>query len=159
MTERDWQPLAQLKRTDLVAYVNARQEAEIQPRSIAAELTVFRIFWRDLLNQELVINGALLQVEAPLAGDHLPRYLTGSEFQRLEQLVLLETQADAAQDRFNRAWFYLLAHAGLRLSEALNLRLADCDLSGKRLRVQTGKGDRDRVIPIRSMFNSCQSCR
>jgi site-specific recombinase XerD len=100
-----------------------------------------------LLNQELVTNGALLQVEAPLAGDHLPRYLTVAEFQRLEQLVLLETQADGPQDRFNRAWFYLLAHAGLRLSEALNLRLADCDLSGKRLRVQAGKGDRDRVIP------------
>jgi site-specific recombinase XerD len=30
----------------------------------------------------------------------------------------------------------------------LNLRLADCDLNGRRLRVQSGKGDRDRVIPM-----------
>ena len=34
------------------------------------------------------------------------------------------------------------------VSEALNLRLTDCDLSGLRIRVQAGKGDRDRVIPM-----------
>ncbi len=29
-----------------------------------------------------------------------------------------------------------------------NLRLADCDLNSQRLRVQSGKGDRDRVLPM-----------
>jgi integrase/recombinase XerD len=148
VTERDWSQLDQLKRTDLVAYVNARQEAGLKPGSIAAELTIFRMFWRDLLNQELVSNGSLLLVKAPPAGDHLPRYLTGVEFQRLAQIVQTETQTDTPQDRFNRAWFYLFAHAGLRLGEALNLRLTDCDLRGLRIRVQAGKGDRDRVIPM-----------
>ena len=32
--------------------------------------------------------------------------------------------------------------------ELLNLRLTDCDLNGQPLRVQTGKGDRDRVLPM-----------
>lgn len=59
-----------------------------------------------------------------------------------------QTQADTPNDRFNQAWFYLLAHAGLRKSEVINLRLSDLDLNGKRLRVQSGKGDRDRVIPM-----------
>jgi len=148
VTERHWQQLAQLKRTDLVAYVNARQEVGKKPRTIASELTVFRMFWRDLLEQELVSNGTLLQVKAPPAGDHLPRYLTRVEFQRLEQIVLTETEADTPKDRFNRAWFYLFAHAGLRLGVALNLRLPDCDLSSQRLRVTGGKGDRDRVLPM-----------
>ena len=148
VTERHWPHLAQLKRSDLVAYVQARQAAGKQPRTIAAELTVFRAFWRDLLEQEVVSNGSLLQVKAPPAGDHLPRYLTRLEFQRLEQVVLTETKADRPTDRFNRAWFYLFAHAGLRRSEALNLRLDDGDWHGQRLRILAGKGDRDRVIPI-----------
>ena len=148
VTERNWQQLDQLRRVDLVAYVNARQQAGVKASSIASELTIFRTFWRDLLAQEKVTNGAVLQVKAPPAGDHLPRYLTPTQFQRLEQVILTETQADRAKDRFNLTWFYLFAHAGLRLSEALNLRLADCDLSGRRLRVQSGKGDRDRVIPM-----------
>jgi site-specific recombinase XerD len=148
VTERNWQQLEQLRRVDLVAYVNARQEAGIKPGSIASQLTIFRTFWRDLLEQEKVSNGAVLQVKAPPTGDHLPRYLTPTQFQRLEQVILTQTQADRTKDRFNLTWFYLFAHAGLRLSEALNLRLNDCDLSGRRLRVQSGKGDRDRVIPM-----------
>ena len=148
VTERNWQQLDQLRRVDLTAYVNARQEAGIKPGSIAAQLTIFCTFWRDLLDQEKVTNGAVLQVKAPPAGDHLPRYLTPTQFQRLEQVILSHSQADRAKDRFNLTWFYLFAHAGLRVSEALNLRLADCDLNGRRLRVQAGKGDRDRVIPM-----------
>ena len=146
--ERHWQQLDQLQRSDLVAYVSARSEAGVKPRSLASELTIFRAFWRDLLAAEKVTNGAILQVKAPVAGDHLPRYLIGAEFERLEQVILAETASRLPKDRFNRAWFYLFAHAGLRRSEALNLCLGDCDLNGKRLRVQSGKGDRDRVIPM-----------
>jgi len=145
---RNWKQLAQLQRVDIVAYVNTRQQAGIKPRSIGAELTIFRAFWRDLLAQEKVTNGAVLQVKAPQAGDHLPRYLTPPEFTRLQQLILTKTEEHRPKDRFNRAWFYLFAHAGLRVSEARNLRLGDCDLIGRRLRIRSGKGDRDRVMPM-----------
>lgn len=145
---RDWQQLDQLQRTDILAYVHARQEAGLKPRSIASQLTIFRIFWRDLLAEERVKNGAVLQVKAPVADAPLPRYLTVAEYQQMEQIVQQETTQDRPQDRFNQAWFYILAHGGLRLSEVCNLRLENCDLVGKRLRVQSGKGNRDRVIPM-----------
>jgi site-specific recombinase XerD len=146
--ERNWQQLDGLKRADLVAYVHGRQEAGLKPSSIKTELTLFRAFWRDLLEQELVTNGAVLQVEAPSPADHLPRYLTGDEFLRLETTIQTETSQNRYQDCFNQTWFYLLAHGGLRISEALNLRLGDCDFRHNRLRIRAGKGDRDRVIPI-----------
>jgi integrase len=116
VTERNWQQLDQLRRVDLVVYVNARQQAGFKASGIASQLTIFRTFWRDLLEQEKVTNGAVLQVKAPPAGDHLPRYLTPTQFQRLEQVILTETQADRAKDRFNLTWFYLFAHAGLRFT-------------------------------------------
>lgn len=145
---RNWPQLDQLQRIDLVAFVNQRQADGLKPRSIGAELTIFRMFWRDLLNQELVTNGALLLVKAPVAGDHLPRYLTRTEFYRLARVIQDETAANTPHDIFNCTWFYLLAHAGLRLSELRNLRIGDCDLAGKRLRIQAGKGNRDRVLPL-----------
>lgn len=40
------------------------------------------------------------------------------------------------------------------MSEVCNLRLEDCDLVGKRLRVQSGKGNRDRVIPMTDQLAS-----
>lgn len=146
---RQWSTLDQLHRADLQAYVEVCQGRGLKPQSIGAELKVFRGFWRNLLDREQVTNGTILLVKAPqLTRDPLPRYLTPPEFQHLEQVVLAETGADKGQDRFNRAWFYLLAHAGLRRGELLNLRLTDCDLNGQRLRVQAGKGDRDRVLPM-----------
>jgi site-specific recombinase XerD len=148
VNERAWHALDELQRVDLAAYINSRQEAGLQPRSVATELGVFRMFWNDLISQERVTHTALLQVKAPLAGDHLPRYLTLTEYQRLEQVIQSETQSNQAKDRFNRAWFYLLAHAGLRLCELLNLRLSDVDLRARRLRIHSGKGDRDRVLPM-----------
>ena len=155
VANRDWQLLEHLQRADLAAYVFARQQAGLKPRTIATELAFFRMFWRDLLDLERVSNGAVMQVKAPAAGDHLPRYLTVAEFQHLEQIVLGETTADEPPNRFNRTWFYLLAHTGMRLSELLNLRLTDCDLHGKRLRVQSGKGNRDRVIPLTDHLVAC----
>lgn len=146
--QRHWTALEQLQRSDLAAYVDHRLAAGLKPGSIRAELVIFGGFWRDLLDQELVTNGAILRVKAPQAGEHLPQYLTPVEFERLLQLIQTETLSDRPQDRFNQAWFYLLAHAGLRASELLNLRLSDCDLTGQRLRVRAGKGNRDRVIPM-----------
>ena len=90
----------------------------------------------------------MLQVRAPTTGQHLPRYLTATQYQRLEEIVLAATEACRPKDRFNRAWFYVFAHAGLRGSEVINLRLGDCDLSGGRSRVRSGKGNRDRIVPM-----------
>ncbi len=146
--QRHWQQLDGLNRVDMVAYVQARQEAGIKPQSIASELTRWRTFWRDLLATELVTNATLLYVKAPPAGDHLPRYLTTSQYQQLEDVVADATGQNRPQDSFNLTWFYLLAHAGLRISEVRNLRVHDCDLQAARLTVRAGKGNRDRVIPM-----------
>lgn len=147
--QRHWSGLDQLQRADLSAYVQACQARGLKPQSIATELKVFGGFWRYLIDQEQVTNGAILRVKAPAPRrDPLPRYLNPLEFQRLEQVVLADTGAGRPQDHFHRACFYLLAHAGLRRGELLNLRLADCDLAGRRLRIQAGKGDRDRILPM-----------
>jgi site-specific recombinase XerD len=148
VTYRHWTTLEQLQRTDLVAYIHSRQEAGRKPNTIQAELTVFRAFWRELLDQEQVTNQAILRVKAPQSSQQLPRYLAPSDFQRLLQVIEAHTQTDQPDDRLNRAWFYLLAHTGLRVSELLNLRVSDCDLTGKRLRIRNAKGNQDRVVPM-----------
>jgi site-specific recombinase XerD len=146
--ECNWQQLDGLRRVDLLAYVQHREQDGKQPRTIKAELTLFRGFWRSLIEQELVSNGALLMVKVQSRKEHLPRYLKGDEFQRLEETFLRETNENRYQHLFDRAWFYLLAHGGLRRSEVLNLRTGDCDFRRDHLRIRSGKGNRDRAIPM-----------
>jgi len=146
---RNWQALDTLKRADLTAYVQARQADGIKPQSIKVTLNRFRRFWRELLELEIVTNSAVMLVKAPLVTSQpLPKYLTLTQFQRLEQIVQQQTQANRPQDRLNQTWFYLLAYTGIRRSELLNLRVTDCDLEGQRLAIRAGKGNRDRIIPL-----------
>lgn len=146
--ERNWQQLDSLRRVDLLAYVHHREEAGKKPNSIKVELTLFRGFWRSLLEQELVNNGTVLMVKVHSRKEHLPRYLKGDEFQRLEEVVLTTTSKKDHRHLLDRAWFYLMAHGGLRRGEVLNLRTGDCDFRHERLRICSGKGNRDRVIPM-----------
>ena len=63
----------------------------------------------------------------------------------MEQTVLAQTADDTSASALDRAWFFTLSHTGLRISELLNLRLADLDLTGGCMIVQ-GKNRRDRVV-------------
>jgi site-specific recombinase XerD len=146
--ERNWQQLDGLKRVDLLSYIHHREEVGIQPGSLKVELTLFRGFWRGLLEEELVTNGAVLMVKVHARKEYLPRYLKGDEYLRLEKALHMKARKNHAKYLFNRAWFYLLAHGGLRRCEVLNLRAGDCDFTHDRLRIRSGKGNRDRVIPM-----------
>lgn len=148
LENRTWDSLAQLQRRDLLAYVDYRLDAGIKASTINAELAVFHGLWRELLEREQVFNGAILLVKAPPEPDRLPRYLKPEQFQGLLATLAAQTAQNRPRDHFDRAWFYLLAHAGLRSSEAMNIRLEDCALSQQRLRIRSGKGDRDRVLPM-----------
>ncbi|KEH84578.1 phage integrase family protein (plasmid) [Clostridium novyi A str. NCTC 538] len=44
----------------------------------------------------------------------------------------------------------IMAYAGLRISEVLNLKLNDVDLVGKEIKVTSGKGNKERIVYINS---------
>ena len=47
---------------------------------------------------------------------------------------------------FDRGWFLTLAHTGMRLSEMLDLRVDDLNLSAGQATIRGGKPGRDRVV-------------
>lgn len=78
--------------------------------------------------------------------DPLPRHLEPQEVVALAAEVARREADTGAEDRLDLALYYLLGHGGLRISEALELRFADLDLAGRRVRIRDGKGRRDRVV-------------
>ena len=68
--------------------------------------------------------------------------LTEKEVDAFRQRVLLETGTR------NHAIMTIMAYAGLRISEALNLRPEDVDLIGRQIKVSEGKGNKERVVYI-----------
>ena len=71
--------------------------------------------------------------------------------------VLTEPEVEALRGRFrgksvtglrNRAMIEAMLGAGLRVAEACGLIASDVDLTEGSIRVNLGKGGRDRVVPI-----------
>jgi integrase/recombinase XerD len=72
--------------------------------------------------------------------------LSESEAQRLTAQARLWLNDDTPEGALDAAWFFLLADAGLRICELLDVRQRDVDLAQGRLMVRQGKNDRDRVV-------------
>lgn len=139
---------ADLKRAHVQGLVDARLAAGLSSGSVNAELTVLWAFLRYVEERGHLVSSSVFRVKRPKRGDPVPRFLSEPDYRRLESQVLQATQAGKRDDRLDRAWFYLLSEAGLRISEVCDLRLGDVDLTGRRLVVRHGKQDRDRAVPL-----------
>ena len=72
----------------------------------------------------------------------LPTYLTIEE-----AIKLLDIEVKTSYDARNKAILELLYSSGLRISELINLELANIDLDSCLIRVM-GKGRKERIIPL-----------
>lgn len=76
----------------------------------------------------------------------LPQYMTIEEVKEFLQAA----QAECKHKARNYSMFLVFVQTGIRISELAGLRLQDCDLNNKTLRV-LGKGNRERMIPLLEM--------
>jgi integrase/recombinase XerD len=70
----------------------------------------------------------------------LPRVLTADEFRRFYRIV------DQADDVQHSLMLRLLFYTGVRVSELCNLQVEDVDLENCKIRVNKGKGAKDRYV-------------
>jgi len=115
--------------------------AASRARAVAGTRNFFR--WLDRTGQ--LHNPAIDLLKMPKTQRRLPRPVSEQEAKSLVSLA-----SDAAQESWiglrDEALFTLLYGAGLRLGEALSLRRADVE--GKDRAVVTGKGSKQRPVPL-----------
>jgi integrase len=73
-------------------------------------------------------------------GRRLPRILTSDEFRRFYQAV------DRAEDVQHALMLRLLFYTGVRVSELCNMLVTDVDLDACKIRINQGKGSKDRYV-------------
>ena len=81
----------------------------------------------------------------------MPNFIKPPKVSRLPDIVTIEE----AQNLFSntrtlsyRVFYFTLYSMGLRLSEGLNLKLADIDAARQRMHIRDSKGNRDRFVPL-----------
>ena len=137
---------ADLQRSDIEAWLDTRRQAGLSPSSQYTELGDLRAFLHFVQNHEHPVSANVFRVDAPVCAPAPPKHLTEAEYQRLLETVLSLTDDGTLVAIVERAWFLTLAHTGLRVSELLDLRLADLDLAGGRVFIPSAKNGQERVV-------------
>jgi len=142
--------LATLQPRDFRAFLAARAAQDLAKTSQARALSVLRGFFRFLDRRGLAKNDALSVLRGPRLPRAVPKPLSVDDAEAALDATDLVQSHDAppwiaARDA---AILTLLYGCGLRLSEALDLTRGQAPLPGQQMLTVTGKGDKQRVVPL-----------
>jgi integrase/recombinase XerD len=135
--------LLTLERNDLILLLAELKESGVNPTSIARLVSAVRGFYRFILTEGLSKNDPTAHLESHKPWQTLPRFLTQEEIESLLAQPDLETDLGVR----DRAMLETLYATGLRVSELVNLKVADIDLESGFLNC-FGKGSKQRRVPL-----------
>jgi site-specific recombinase XerD len=113
---------------------------QVNPTTAHLHFSKLRAFFRWCVEADVLKENPLQGISMKVPKT-LPRVPEDEHVQRL----LLAVNADTFEGRRNRALVALLADSGLRISEALRLRIEDVIFAARTLSVRAGKGQKDGV--------------
>lgn len=126
------------------AWIRSLSDEDYAPSSLARKLSALRAFSRFLVAEKLRENDFTELLSAPKLLRRLPETLTPEEVEKL----LDAPSRMSAQGLRDRAFLELFYSSGLRVSELCSLELQAIDLDEGFLRVEAGKRNKDRVVPV-----------
>jgi integrase/recombinase XerD len=135
------------------AYIDDKLREGINPNTINWRLYQLRAFCQFAMDEGYPVPHILTRMKVLDVPRRLPRPLSDEQILRLEACI--KEAIAQAKTELNRkvairdlACVYLMWHCGMRVSEVLDLRVEDIDLSGRKLFIECGKAGKDRVIYI-----------
>lgn len=138
-------PVARISVRDMRSWMAHERGRGVGARSLARSLSAVKSFYRWLSEREGFEPTAVLSTRSPKFQKKLPRPLAEDAASAMIDTVELQAREPwvAARDS---AVVTLLYGCGLRISEALSLTGGDAPLPTV-LRI-TGKGDKERIVPV-----------
>jgi integrase/recombinase XerD len=124
-------------------FVASLVEEGLAPATVARKVSSLRTYFGFLVEDGVLTDDPTERLESPRLSRALPDVLTYPEIVRLLQAVPID-HAFAFRDR---ALLEVLYGSGLRVSEAVDLRLQDVWIEEGLVQV-TGKGSKQRLVPI-----------
>ncbi|NIA68276.1 tyrosine recombinase XerC [Pelagibius litoralis] len=144
--------LSGLTAADFRAWLAARANRGLERSSTARALSSLRGFFRWLTKHELAENAALATLRTPKVPKAVPKALTASEAGEVVDTVA-ELSDDGWTGKRDCAVLLLLYGCGLRIGEALGLTRGEAPEAGQESLLVTGKGNKQRMVPLLSVVN------
>ena len=129
--------------SDLIDYIVERQRDGLEPRTIAKIVSCLSSFFRYLVLEGVRNDNPVKSIDLPRLSRRLPSVYSTEEI----ELLLGAIDTDDAFGLRDRALFELIYSCGLRVSEAVSLKVNSLFLDDAIVRVW-GKGKKERIVPV-----------
>lgn len=117
------------------AYLVARHRSEVSWATVNIDYSAMKLLYQEVLKQPWDVEAT----PRPRSLKQLPRILSKEEVERV---------ISSAKNLKAQAFILLLYGTGLRISEALSVKLEDINSERLQLRVSCGKGGKDRYVAM-----------
>ena len=125
-------------RNEINSYIRNLKEKDYAPTSIIRKVASLRGFFKWTFSMNIINKNPASTLEQPKVPQRLPKVVSLNEIEEMLHSNLTPLQAVIME---------LLYSCGLRVSELVNLKLNDIDISSKYVRC-FGKGSKERIIPV-----------
>ena len=143
MAGKHIEALSKINREDIIGFMMSQKDRGISANSVARHLAAIRMFHRFLAREKILRSDPTNLIDSPRLWKKIPDTLTLNE---IESLIAQPDIRDKQGIR-DKAILETLYATGMRVSEAVNLRLDNVNLDIGFLRC-IGKGNKERVIPL-----------
>jgi integrase/recombinase XerC len=130
----------QMIRSWIVYLINNK----VTTRSVNRKITTLKSYFRFLMKDGVIEENPMGRIIAPKTSRRLPVFVETAGMEKLFGEVQWGEGYEAERDKMVMEFFYA---TGMRLSELINLKESDLDVTKKTMKV-TGKRNKQRIIPF-----------
>jgi integrase/recombinase XerD len=125
-------------------YAEALKKQSYTPSSVARKVAAIKSFFHFLLARAYIGTDPTTNLESPKVKKRLPETLSSAD---IKILLTVPTQKQSPKNLRDSALLHVLYSTGMRVTEAVSLRISDVNLPDSELSV-LGKDNRVRKLPL-----------
>ncbi len=127
---------------DVFTYLKYLNDNKTSNKTVARNISSLKTFYKYMNITKKINYNPMDNIELPKIGKSLPSVLSLDEINLLLDIDIVDSFSAR-----NKAMLELIYGSGLRVSELVNLKVNDVNLSDQLVRM-IGKGNKERIVPI-----------
>lgn len=133
--------ILEISKEDVNDYLNYMYEMNASKSTISRKLSSLRTFYNYLISNGIVSTNYFSLVKNPRKDKNLPRYVNDSDIDKM--FMIPDTRKPIGQR--NLVIIRMLYATGVRVSELVNIKIKDINISERTIRI-LGKGSKERIV-------------
>lgn len=136
--------LTHITHTFIRSWIVSLMDSGMKSKSINRKISTLKSYYKFLLREGVITQSPMLKVVSPKVPKRLPQFVEESQMDILLNEIDFEDNFVGIRNRLIIEMFYA---TGMRVSELINLKSNDVNVSGLQVKV-LGKRNKERIIPI-----------